>query len=82
MTYKVLFQETAIQDAKAHAGYIQSEGHNPEAARRWLAELEQAANLLSEMPRRFKVIDEQDSFAIELRQFIHYSRRVIYHVND
>lgn len=34
------------------------------------------------MRRRFRVITEQTHFSIELRQFLHYSHRVIYHVND
>ena len=82
MIYKVFFEEPAIQDAKAYADYIKTEGQDPAAARRWLLELDEAVALLSEMPRRFKIIDEQKNFNLEIRQFIHYSHRVIYHVND
>jgi hypothetical protein len=34
------------------------------------------------MPRRYPVIAEQAQFAIELRELLYFSHRVIFHVND
>lgn len=82
MVYSVIFEATAKQDALEYAAYIRDEGKDPAAAARWLSELGEAANSLAEMPRRFRVIDEQAHFPIELRQFLHHSHRVIFHVND
>lgn len=82
MTYKVLIEETAASDARDYATYLKVDQLAPEAASRWLNELETAVLQRAELPRRFRIIDEQAHFEIELRQFLHYSHRVIYHVNE
>lgn len=82
MIYKVILEAPAVKDARDYAAYILTESKSPVPAAKWLSELEEAVSELSEMPRRFRVIDEQEFFPIELRQFLHYSHRVIFHVND
>ena len=82
MTYKVIVQDPAENDAFEYAEYICVQNQEREQAKKWLNELQLTVLSLSEMPRRFPVIEEQTTFAIELRQFLHYSHRVIFHVND
>lgn len=82
LVYRVLVEATAIADAKEYASFIKDTHQNPVAAARWLNDLESAISGLSELPRRFRVIDEQAHFDLELRQFLHYSHRVIFHVSE
>ena len=82
MTYKVIIQVPAEADAVEYVEYIIRQENDDERAKIWLRELEAQIFSLSEMPRRFPVIDEQSHFAIELRQFLHYSHRVIFHVDE
>ncbi len=82
LKFSVIVEAPAIRDARDYADFILTESKNPVPAAKWLSELERAVSELSELPRRFRVIEEQPSFPIELRQFIFYSHRVIYHVND
>ena len=82
MTYKVVIEEAAASDARDYATYLKVDQLAPEAASKWLNELEAAILQLAELPRGFRIIDEQAHFEIELRQFIHYSHRVIYHVSE
>ncbi|MBL8049164.1 MAG: type II toxin-antitoxin system RelE/ParE family toxin [Chthonomonas sp.] len=81
MTYKVFIEPSALRDATEAAAYIRSTT-SPAAAAKWLDKLEAAIADLNSHPQRFRVIDEQKFFAIELRQFRHFSHRVIFHVND
>ena len=80
--YRVITEATAKQDALDYAAYVMGETKASAPALRWLSALEQSIEALSEMPRRYAQIAEQEHFPIELRQFVHYSHRVIYHVND
>jgi plasmid stabilization system protein ParE len=73
----VITEATAQQDALDYAAYIISENCSTAPAEKWLYELEEAIERLADMPRRFRVIADQAHFLIELRQFIHYSHRVI-----
>jgi plasmid stabilization system protein ParE len=82
LIYKVIIEATAQQDAQDYAAYIIRESRGTAPAKKWLSELEAAIEMLADMPRRFRVIDEQSRFPMELRQFIHYSHRVIYHINE
>jgi plasmid stabilization system protein ParE len=82
LVYRIITETTAQKDALEYAAFIISESQATAPAEKWLAELERAIDQLTEMPRRFKVIDEQLHFLVELRQFIHHSHRVIFHVND
>ncbi len=82
MTYKVVIEETAASDARDYATYLKVDQQAPEAAPRWLNELEAAILQLAHLPRRFRITDEQAHFEIELRQFLHYSHRVVYHVSE
>ena len=82
MTYNIIVQPPAISDAVEYARFIRLASQDEETSARWLNELEVLIQSLSEMPRRFRVIDEQLHFSIELRQVMHYSHRVIFHVND
>jgi plasmid stabilization system protein ParE len=81
-TYDVIVEQTAKEDARAYAEFIKVDRKEPAAAAKWLDELESAIGGLSEMPERYSVIPEQTHFSIELRQVIHYSHRVIFHVNE
>jgi len=81
LAYKVILQSTALGDAEGYAQWIKEQsGLTP--AERWLRGLEAVIGSLAEMPARFKVIDEQEEFSVELRQVLHHSHRVIYHVNE
>lgn len=82
MTYKVIIEALAERDALEYATYICTERQNPVAASRWINELEKAINELAELPRRFRIVAEQATFPVEVRQFIYHSHRVIFHVND
>ena len=80
--YRVLLEATAEQDALEYAAYILSRSESENVATRWLSGLESSIDDLANSPHRFRLIDEQAKFDVELRQFIYYSHRVIYHVND
>lgn len=80
MVYRVIVEATAQQDALDYAANILRESQAANAAAKWLKGLEQSLEGLAEMPHRFRVIDEQGHFAIELRQFVYHSHRVIYHI--
>jgi plasmid stabilization system protein ParE len=82
MIYKVILAPLAAQDAEEYAQFILSQSSSSGPAAKWLSGLETEVKSLAEMPRRFKVIPEQSSFHIELRQFIYGSHRVIFHVDD
>lgn len=72
----------AQADARGYADWILRRSHFSEPAQRWLNGLEDQIKTLSEMPRRYPVIAEQAQFAIELREFLYFSHRVIFHVKD
>jgi len=80
--YKIIIQDAAIADAKQYAAYILEQSKNREVAARWVDELEEVIGTLAKMPKRYKIIQEQEEFAIELRQVLHYSHRVVYHINE
>jgi plasmid stabilization system protein ParE len=82
LAHRVRIQPAATADAQAHAAFIQEREQGPEAALKWLSGLFDVIESLSEMPNRFKVIDEQDAFDIQLRQLLYFSHRVIYHVDE
>lgn len=82
MAYRVVLAETAIHDATEFAAFIRDHHLDPRRAGEWLDGLEAAIGDLADMPRMFRVVDEQALFAIELRQFVYHSHRVIYHVDD
>lgn len=81
MAYKVVLQEGAILDAGDYTRWmIHNSGATP--AERWLSGLQSLVNSLTEMPNRYRGIEEQDNFEISLRQAQYHSHRVIYHVNE
>lgn len=82
MAYRVILEATAQQDALDYAAYIIQESQEPSVAAKWLLGLEEAIESLAEMPRRFRIIDEEAEFSLELRQFVYHSHRVIFHVKD
>lgn len=82
MAYRVVLAETAVRDATEFAAYIRDHHSDPRRAGDWLDGLEAAIADLADMPRMYRVIDEQALFAIELRQFVYHSHRVIYHLDD
>jgi toxin ParE1/3/4 len=82
LNYKVIVQDAAIRDAREYAAFIRKKSKDAEAARRWLDALEALIQALAEMPNRYKVIEEQEDFQIRLQQVIHFSHRVIYHVDE
>ncbi|KAF0109997.1 MAG: hypothetical protein FD128_1847, partial [Hyphomonadaceae bacterium] len=64
MIYEVIIQEKAIKDAQEYAAYILSEsGRAP--ALKWLDGLYASIETLSQMPQRYKIIEENNSFEIE-----------------
>jgi len=75
-------QQTALEDALEHAMFVRDEKQSAQAAARWLDELEAVILSLAEMPNRYKMIDERESFRITLRQVLHHSHRVVFHVNE
>ncbi|MEK7660616.1 MAG: type II toxin-antitoxin system RelE/ParE family toxin [Pseudomonadota bacterium] len=81
MIYEIIIQDKAVEDAQDYAVYILSESGRV-AALKWLDGLYDEIETLSQMPQRFKIIDENDSIEIELRQLLYFSHRVIYHIND
>ncbi len=81
MVYKVRITNIAKQDARDYAEYIR-DNRAFESATRWLNELEVAIASLNELPERFAKIPESSELRGEFRQFIHYSHRVIYRVED
>ena len=81
MVYKIIIEETAEIDANDYAQLIaMNSGIN--IAQKWLKGIEEKVFSLSLMPQRNKVIDESMEFGIELRQIIHKSHRIIYHINE
>jgi plasmid stabilization system protein ParE len=82
MIYRVILAPLAAQDAEEYAESILSQSSSSGPAAKGLNGLETEVKSLAEMPRRFKVIPEQSSIHIELRQFIYGSHRVIFHVDD
>jgi len=82
LIYKVIVQDSAAADARDYAIFLLEESKNQAIAARWLDELETVIAGLSDMPKRYKLIDEQEGFVIELRQLLHYAHRVIYHVDE
>lgn len=70
MSYKVITEATAQRDSLDYAAYLLRESQSRDVAAEWLSGLEEAIEGLAEMPRRFHVIDEQEQFPIELRQFL------------
>ena len=71
-----------MDDTREYAAFVRHEKQSASAAKRWLDELEGVILSLSEMPNRYKVIEEQEAFGISLRQVLHYSHRVVFHVNE
>ena len=53
----------------------------PEAAERWYDKLVEAILSLETMPASCKIIEEQAWFAIELRQYLYHSHRIIFHLD-
>jgi toxin ParE1/3/4 len=82
LLYKIIIQKPARQDALEYAAFILRESKSREAANRWLDQLENTIRSLTEMPMRYKAIEEQSAFNLPLRQVLHHSHRVIYHVNE
>ena len=82
MNYKIVVQDSAIADALEYAAYILQESQSPEAAKRWLDDLEALINGLEKMPKRYGAIPEQGAFKLSLRQVNYHSHRVVYHVDD
>ena len=82
LIYKVLVEATAQTDALEYAGFLLESSKSATVVEKWLRELESAVQELAELPHRYRTIDEQPHFGIELRQFIHYSHRVIFHINE
>lgn len=82
MAYRVIVEQTAQDDAAEYASFMVREWQASEAVAKWLEELQTVIDSLAEMPRRFKLIDEQAHFVIEVRQIVFHSHRVVFHVND
>lgn len=81
LIYKIIIQDKASEDTQKYAAYILYESGRV-AALKWLDGLFDAIETLSQMPQRFKIIEENDSFEIELRQLLYFSHRIIYHIED
>lgn len=83
MAYSVIVQDTAQLDATDYAAWIiKQSGGATGPAERWLSGLENLIDTLSEMPTRFRVVDEQEDFDIPLRQVVYFSHRVIFHASE
>ena len=71
-----------MTDVREYARYFMEQSGSSEAASIWMTELDAVINGLSEMPDRFKTIEEQSEFELLLRQVLHYSHRVVFHVDQ
>jgi plasmid stabilization system protein ParE len=81
LAYRVKVGLAAKLDAKEHARFIITKAA-PEAATRWLRILQKKVASLQEMPYRFDVIPESTDLEHEYRQFMHFSHRVIYRIDE
>lgn len=82
LSYEVLIQRLAKNDILEYSKFLIQQSSSNEVAERWLDQLEREILGLAEMPKRYPIIPEQSHFEIELRHFICYSHRVIFHVDD
>ena len=81
LVYKVKITNLAKQDARDYPEFLR-DNRAPDAAIRWLKELESAIDSHSGLPERFVKVQESSELSGEFRQFIHYSHRVIYRIEE
>lgn len=80
MAYKISVTAPAYADLIEAADIIAAD--SPSAARDWVRKWWLAIDGLTDMPKRFAVIEESEEFDQEYRDFTHYSHRVIYLVDE
>ncbi len=81
MNYKVEVTSLAKQDTRDYAHFIRDQ-RAPEAAIRWLNDLQEGIASLASMPERFAKIAESDRLRTEYRQFMYFSHRVVYRIEE
>jgi plasmid stabilization system protein ParE len=79
MTFRVVIEAAAMEDATEHAVYIADQGL-PDTALEWVDRFNTATASLSEMPTRCPVAREHEFFTFreELRQLLFGSHRIIF----
>lgn len=80
MALRVRILGEALQDIAEASAKIAED--SPSAARQWYRALRTKISDLSEMPRRYALAPEAEELGSELRQFHHYSHRVIFRVRN
>ncbi|MCA9435826.1 MAG: type II toxin-antitoxin system RelE/ParE family toxin [Candidatus Omnitrophica bacterium] len=80
MIYKVTIDRVAKSEIDESFRYILQDSRD--RAIDWLTSLFDKIEALSEMPRRFGFAREDEFEPEELRQFVHFSHRVVYTVLD
>jgi plasmid stabilization system protein ParE len=81
LRYQVIFRKEARDEAVQAAAYIAHQGY-PETALRWYEGLVDAIDSLATMPERCGYANENDRFAIELRQLLYKPYRIIFTIRD
>lgn len=76
MTYTVINSPGA--DLDIAAAYLHIRREAPLNAERWLRGMLKAVHSLEKLPRRCAHVPEQEEFAIELRQLLFKSHRIIF----
>ena len=65
-----------------YTGYVLLRSKSASIASRWLDELGEVFEGLADMPKQYRVIEEQAYIEIEIRQLLYHSHRVLFHVDD
>jgi plasmid stabilization system protein ParE len=80
--YAVIVSDGARAEAAEAIDYI-IRSTSPEAAMKWLDELEELLASLGTMPERFALAPEDEYFASgRLRRALHFKHRVLFAVDD
>jgi len=80
--YKIILQRSAAADIREYTQYLLRRSSSIEVAANWLDKLEILIASLAEQPQRFAEVPEQSAFDISIRHVVHYSHRVVYHVDE
>lgn len=80
MAFKVQIVTAAQRDIADVTAFLHAA--SPDAAQKWLLNLERAIQGLAEMPLRFAQVTEAEELKRPLRSFVYYSHRVIYEVDE
>jgi len=80
LAFRIKITRKAKQDIRDAVAYIRVT--SPDAAKKWLADLNRLQLSLRDNPKRFAVVPEADLLARPYRSAPHYLHRVIFRVDE